>query len=285
METKERIREILCIIFSFLLSVMLFATTFAITAKLTLLYKDYFANAVEKSGYIDLLREELINELANQGYISGFDEAFFEQIISADMVRIPVLSAVDKIYGTGDYKEVPKDKLAEILKNAFVDNLESREVEVDDEQKKHLEDFAEECAEFFAANARLPFISVSESIVKTAIPLVKCLLAFLGTLILFCLVLIAFTSPKSEGAIRYYSYSFGGAALMTATPVIAVMATGIFKKISIADKALYYLVQTVATDFLNIVLITATVFGLIWIVTALLVILKKNKQPRKAVTK
>ena len=277
MERKEIIKKILCIIFSFLLSVMLFATTFAVILQQTMLDRDYFANAVEKSGYIDLLHQELVGELANEGYISGFDEAFFEQIISADMVKALVLSAVDKIYGTGDYKSVPKEELAETLANAFVDNLESREVEVDDEQKKYIEDFAKECAEFFSANARLPFISIGESLVKTATPLVRYALIFLGVFALFCVVFLAFTSPKREGVLLYYSYSFGGAALMTATPAVVLMATGVFKKISIADKALYYLVQTVVDNLLNTVLITAIFFAVIWISTAVITVLRKKK--------
>ncbi len=277
MERKEVIKKILCIVFSFLLSVMLFATTFAAIVQQTMLDRDYFANAVEKSEYIDLLHQELVDELANEGYISGFDEAFFEQIITTDTVKAPVLSAVDKIYGTGDYKSVPKEELAETLANAFVQNLESREVEVDDEQKKHIEDFAKECAEFFSANARLPFISIGESLVKTATPLVRYALIFLGIFVLFCVVFLAFTSPKSEGVLRYYSYSFGGAALMTATPAVVLMATGVFKKISIADKALYYLVQTVVDNLLNTVLITAIVFAVIWISTAVITALRKKK--------
>ena len=277
MERKDTIRKILCIIFSFLLSVMILVTTFTITAQSTVLNRNYFADAVEKSGYIDLLHEELVDELSNEGYVSGFDEAFFEQIISVDMVKTPVLSAVDKIYGTGDYKSVSKEELAQTLTNAFVENLESREVEVDDEQREHIESFAKECAEFFSANARLPFISIGESLVRMATPLVRYLLIFVIAFALFCLVFIAFTSPKNEGAIRYYSYAFGGAALMTAAPAVVAMATGIFKKISIADKALYYLVQTVVGDFLNAVLITAIVFAVIWISTALSLILRKNK--------
>ena len=277
MERKDTIRKILCIIFSFLLSVMLLVTTFALTAQQTVLNRDFLANAVEKSGYIDLLYEELVDELTNEGYISGFDEAFFEQIISVDMVKTPVLSAVDKIYGIGEYKSVSEEELTETLTTAFVDNLESREVVVDAEQKEHIEDFAKECAEFFSENARLPFISIGESLVKTATPLVRYLLIFVGVFALFCLVFLALTSPKNEGVIRYYSYAFGGVALMTATPAIIAMATGIFKKISIADKALYYLVQTVVGDFLNTVLIISIIFAIIWISTALLVISRKNK--------
>lgn len=276
MERKELARKILCIIFSFLLSVMLFATTLLVTVQQTVLDRNYFANMVKKSGYIDLLHEELVDELANEGYISGFDEAFFGQIISTNMVEAPILSAVDKIYAVGDYKAVPTDELAETLATAFVENLESREVEVDDEQKKYIQDFAKECAEFFSKNARLPFISVGESVVKTATPLVKYALVFVVAFGLFCIVYLAFTGPKREGALRYYSYSFGGAALMTIIPTVVIMATGIFKKISIADKALYYLVQTVANNLLNTVLIVAIVFAIIWIFTALAVILKRK---------
>ena len=276
MERKDIVRKILCIIFSFLLSVMLFATTFTVIVQQTVLNRDYFANAVEKSGYIDLLHQELVDKLANEGYISGFDEAFFEQIISVDMVKTPVLSAVDKIYGTGDYKSAPKEELAETLAKAFVENLESREVEVDDEQKKHIEEFAKECAEFFSSNARLPFISIGESVVKTATPLVRYVLIFLVVFALFCVAFLLFTSPKNEGVLRYYSYAFGGAALMTATPVVVLMATGIFKKISIADKALYYLVQTTVDNLLTIVLITSIAFAVIWIFTAFATILRKK---------
>ncbi len=277
MERKETIKKILCTVFSFLLSVMLFVTTVVAVLQQTLLDRDYFADMVEKSGYVDLLHEQLVGELANEGYVSGFDEVFFEQIITTDMVKAPVLSAVDEIYGTGDYKSVSKEQLAETLSKAFVDNLESREVEVDEEQKKHIDGFAYECADFLSKNARLPFISIGESLVKNSTSLVKYALVFVGIFALFCVVFLAFTSPKSEGVLRYYSYSFGGATLMTATPVIVLMATGIFKKISIADKALYYLVQTVADNLLNTVLFVAIVFAVIWIFTALVTVLKQKQ--------
>ena len=269
MERKEIIRKILCIIFSFLLSVMLFVTSLTAIAQFTLLDRDYFAQRLVKSGYINLLHRELVDELANEGYVSGFDEAFFEKLITVDDIKAPVLSAADKIYGEGEYKSAPKDEITEKFATAFIENLESRDVEIDEVQREHIQSFATECAEFFSENARLPFISIGESVLKTAIPLVKYMLIFTAAFALFCIAFLAFTSPKSEGALRYYSYSFGGASLMLVVPSALMLITGVFKKISIADKALYFLVQSIATNLLSIALITAIIFAVIWIATAI----------------
>lgn len=276
MEKKEKLRKIICISFSFLMSITLFVTTLLSLLHLTLLDRDYFADKIERSGYVDNLHQKLVDELANEGYVSGFDEEFFARIITKDLVEAPVLSAVDKIYGTGEYKSASKEELAQTLAEAFVNNLEERDVAVDDEQKKHIEGFAGECAEYFSTSARLPFISIGESLLRNVKPLARYALIFTGAFTLFFAVFMLFINPRKKNAIGYISCAFGGAALMTAFPAIAVSATGIIKKISIADKALYYLIQTISTDLINTVLVTSAILAVIWIIFAIPFFVKKK---------
>ena len=276
MEKKQKIRKILCIAFAFLMSITLFVTALLSVLHFTLLDRDYFADKVEKSGYINILHQKLVDELANEGYISGFDEEFFASIITTDSVKSPVLSAVDKIYGTGEYKSAPKEELARTLADAFVKDLEDRGVAVDDEQKKHIEGFADECAEYFSTSARLPFISIGESLVRNVKPLAKYALIFTGAFTLFFAVFLFCINPRKADAIRYVSYAFGSAALMTAAPATAMAVSGIIKKISVADEALYYLIQTTATDLVNTVLVAAAIMAVVWIALAVPFFVKRK---------
>ena len=280
MEKKEKLRKILCILFAFLLSLSLFAALFIGTFRLTLLNKDFFSERLEKSGYSQSLYEKIVEELSNEGYISGFDEAFFSQILSVEDINAPVLSSVDRIYGTGEYVAASTEEITEMFFKEFVASLEGRSVTVDEEQKEQIRAFATECANYLSSNARLPFLSLGESLVKTAKPLTTYALIFLSVFVLFCIGFIVTKNPNKKESLRYLSYGLSATALMTAAPAVAVLATGVLKKVSIADKGFYNLVQILGTDMSYIILAVAAVtLALSLILTAVYFIpLKSNKQ-------
>lgn len=280
MEKKEKLRKILCIAFAFLLSVSLFVALTVGTMKLTLLDKGFFLNKLEVSGYSQSLYEKIVEELSNEGYISGFDEAFFSQILSVEDINTPVLSSVDRIYGTGEYVAASTEEITETFFEEFVTSLEGRSVAVDEEQKEQIKAFAAECATYLSSNARLPFLSLGESLVKTAKPLTTYALIFLSVFALFCIGFIVTKNPNKKESLRYLSYGLSATALMTAAPAVAILATGVLKKVSIADKGFYNLVQTVGTDLSYIILAVAAVtFALSSVLTAVYFIpLKSNKQ-------
>lgn len=280
MEKKEKLRKILCILFAFLLSLSLFAALFTGTLKLTLLDKDFFSERLEKSGYSQSLYGKIVEELSNEGYISGFDEAFFSQILSVEDINAPVLSSVDRIYGTGEYVAASTEEITETFFEEFITSLEGRSVVVDEEQKEQIKAFAAECATYLSSNARLPFLSLGESLVKTAKPLTTYALIFLSVFALFCVGFIVTKNPNKKESLRYLSYGLSATALMTATPAVVMLATGVLKKVSIADKGFYNLVQILGTDMSYIILAVAAVtLALSLILTAVYFItLKSNKQ-------
>ena len=257
MEKKEKLRKNLCILFAFLMSVALFVTLVTATLRLTLLNRAFFEDELEKSGYSQTLYEKIIEELATDGYVSGFDEEFFSQVLSVETVNTPVLTLVDRIYGTGEYVEAPIEEISEKLFGEFVKSLESREVVVDEVQGIQIKAFATACANYVSATARLPLSLKAESAVETAQPLCTVVPIFLGAFAVFCVIFIVKTNPKSKEALRYLSYSLTATALMTAAPAIALVATGVLKKFSTADKAYYYLVQTIGNDISHTVLAVA----------------------------
>lgn len=257
MEKKQKIRKNLCITFAFLLSVALFVTLIVGILKFTLLDKGFFSKELEKSGYSQSLYEKIVEELSTEGYVSGFDETFFSQVLSVEDINTPVLTSVDRIYGTGEYKAVSVEETTDKLFEEFVRNLEGRGAAVDEEQKVQIKAFATECANYLSSNARLPFLSVGESLVKTAKPLTTYALIFLCIFVLFCIVFIVMTNPKSKEALCYLSYGLSATALMTAAPAVAMLTTGVLKRISIADKGFYNLVQTIGTDLSYIILAVA----------------------------
>ena len=104
MEKIERLRKKLCIIFAFLISISLFATLITTAFRFTLFDKDFFVGELEKSGYSQIVYEKVVEELSSNGYVSGFDEEFFLQAIDVEDVKTPILSLVDRIYGTGEYQ-------------------------------------------------------------------------------------------------------------------------------------------------------------------------------------
>ena len=280
MEKKEKLRKILCILFAFLLSLSLFAALFTGTLKLTLLDKDFFSERLEKSGYSQSLYEKIVEELSNEGYISGFDEAFFSQILSVEDINAPVLSSVDRIYGTGEYVAASTEEITETFFEEFITSLEGRSVAVDEEQKEQIKAFAAECATYLSSNARLPFLSLGESLVKTAKPLTTYALIFLSVFALFCVGFIVTKNPNKKESLRYLSYGLSATALMTAAPAVVMLATGVLKKVSIADKGFYNLVQILGTDISYIILAVAAVtLALSLILTAVYFIpSKSNKQ-------
>ena len=268
MEKKRKIRKTLCVAFAFLMSMTLFATLVLGVLGCTILNRDFFAKEVEKSGYSQRLYEKIVEELSTEGYISGFDEEFFSQILSVDVVKTPVQSSVDMIYGVGKYEAASVDQLTDKFYNEFVNSLEDREVVVDEQQAEHIKAFATECANFLSSNARLPFLSIGESLIKNIKPLFTYVLIFSVAFTLFCVFFIAMINPDKKEVLRYLSYALTGTALMTAAPPIVLLLTGVLKKISVADKALYDLIQTIGADLSTTVLLVSGITLVLSIILA-----------------
>ena len=278
MEKKEKMRKILSITFAFLLSLSLVGSLAIGVLKTTLLDKNFFLDKLEESGYTRSLHDKIIEELSTEGYVSGFDEAFFSQIIDVELLKVPVLASVERIYGTGEYQAISVDEMSAKFFKEFVSSLESRGAVVDDEQKVQIENFAKESAQYLSGNARLPFLSIGEGMMKNAKPLTTYGLIFLVAFSIFCIYFIITTNPKSKESLRYLSYSLTATALMMFIPVVLMSATGILQKVSITDKAFYDLVQIIGNDILFAVGTVAVVTG---IVSSLLTVLYFKPQKPK----
>lgn len=274
---KETIRKIICIIFSFLLSVVAFALAAGLVFRSTLLDKDFFIRELEKSGYSGILQQEIVSELSEYGYMAGFDEEFFGRVLTPQEINAPVISAVESIYSGKEYVAISEDELSQRLYDVFVADLQARGEEFSEELTASLEQLAKSCADFAKEYARLPFISVMRSLIVNAESLMKYILVFCGVFAVFCVALLFFVNPKKRYLLKYLSHALGASALMGLVPCIIVLATGILKKISIEDRALYSLFQTCADDIVFTVITVFAAFLIASVLSAVLFVKLEKK--------
>ena len=101
-KSPSKIKRVLYVFLSFVLSFVLFLMSFAVLLEFTVFNKDFIFGEMNRVSYFEIQRAEISRNLKDLGYASGLDESFFDDLIDESMLRDDTAEYLDSFYsGTG----------------------------------------------------------------------------------------------------------------------------------------------------------------------------------------
>lgn len=244
------IRKILSILLSFFLFISIVSLSILYVAKATVLNADFLKGQIAKSSYSENLLSDMKIIFLSYGVVSGFDEQFFNDAITSDMITNDINAEVDRLYSNSPIN-TSKD-----LKNKIYDlaiaNIKSRNINIFD-AKGNIADqdinnsilyFAEICSDTYYKAIKLPGSNNIIVLLKQFQKIIDLVFLALIIFIFIFVILIFIINLKVKDKFCYYMYSCMASIIVLLTPVIYSMYNKFINTIAINNKALYYLVIT-----------------------------------------
>ena len=276
-KSPSKVKRVLYVFLSFILSFVMFLMSFAVLLELTVFNKEFIFGEMNKVGYFDIQRMEISRNLKDLGYASGLDESFFDELIDDSMLREDTAEYLDSFYsGTGSVIRLDnfKQKFNSAI-DVYIEKEEINPASVSAESRKYLVDNA---ASIYRESLQIPFIKYIAGYflgIKNALPAV---IGVTGLMVLFLCVIFIFSTKWKHRAVRYICYATLTTFLAMLAPFIAMISTGTMKKLNISSKAFYDFFVAVNDSVMMYFLYFAIFFALL---SLALFILFKRLYPKK----
>ncbi len=247
---KERIKRLVYIFLSFVLSVCLFFLSLSLIIRVTIFSPDFMKNAMSSTAYYQFIKEEFADKLKNLGHASGLSDDFVDKFVE-DFDFIEIESEyVDAFYSEGSTL-VNTTKFKQSMLSALEAYIEENNIDKSKASEANLIYLVDKASEIYVAHVTVPFFSVIGNYIKKLdVPLRIAEIAF-AVLSAGIIAIIYFTNEYKHRRYRYICYGTTGAALTVAVIPAVVGITGIVGKASIGTRSLYNLFVSYFSSFFN----------------------------------
>lgn len=263
------IRKILSILLSFFLFISIVFSSILHVAKATVFNADFLKTQITKSSYSENLLSDMKVIFLSYGVVSGFDEQFFNDTITLDMITNDINIEIDKLYS--DAPVTTSENLKDKIYDFAIANIKSRNINIFDDLG-NIEDeninnsilyFASTCADTYYKAITLPSSNNIITLIKQAEKIIDFTFLALVVSIFIFVVLIFIINLQIKDKFRYYMYSCMASIIILLAPVIYSMNNKFINNIAINNKALYYLVITYFNSAIVVIKNTAYIIGFV----------------------
>lgn len=285
-DKSKKVRSAICVIVSFLLSVLLFLTAFLLVVRTTALNSKFAAKVICNSNYSEDLHSELKEQFVSYGNAGNVDESFFDSIFE-DVITPQMLDSDSEKIITAFYKGEALSKLdtAETeskLETALLKYAEEKNYAMTDELKLGIADMAEQFGDLYNSFVNIfanSYFQQAGSLIGKYTPLVNYAIIGLAVLALISAFILRMYYSKRKNVYRYYIYAFSGATLMMLAGPLAALIMKVGNRINIGTASLYGLASGLINGVLISFVIAAAVLAMLTVILVLLrnSFVKKNK--------
>jgi hypothetical protein len=273
---KKRIKHIISLILSFLLSLSGTAFLVLIGCKAGIFNSSIIMSQLNKTDYYAHIGDALYEDAADLIRPSGLPESVLEDVIDENKVYIDAKNSIDAAMSGKTYEAD-----GSFLKENFSANIEAyieeNDIQANDETEAGLEELSEEIVGEYNDLLEFPFAKyyIKYQAVYDRIfwPAVISLAVFM---IIICIVLVAMQHWAHRG-VRYISYAALASALMTGGVPLAVRLSGIYERLNISPSYLYHLLMGVIEADIDIFLYLAAAALLAFAVCLGVIRMLKNR--------
>lgn len=283
-EKSKKARSAICIIVSFLLSVLLFLTAFMIVIKTTAVNSKFAVKVIYNSGYSENLHKELKEQFVSYGNAGNVDESFFDGIFDSVITPELIDSDSEKIV-TAFYKGESLSKLdtsvtESKLEEALLKYAEEKKYVITDELKLSISDMSAQFGELYNSFVNIfanSYFQSAGGLIGRYTPIVNYAIIGLAVLLLISAFILRMYYRKRKNVYRYYIYAFSGATLMMLAGPLAALIMKVGNRINIGTESLYVL----ASGLINGVLVSFVLAAAVLAAITVLLILLRNSFVKK----
>lgn len=285
-DKSKKVRSAICVIVSFLLSVLLFLTAFLLVVRTTALNSKFAAKVICNSNYSEDLHSELKEQFVSYGNAGNVDESFFDSIFE-DVITPQMLDSDSEKIITAFYKgealsELDTAETESKLETALLKYAEEKNYAMTDELKLGIADMAEQFGDLYNSFVNIfanSYFQQAGSLIGKYTPLVNYAIIGLAVLALISAFILRMYYSKRKNVYRYYIYAFSGATLMMLAGPLAALIMKVGNRINIGTASLYGLASGLINGVLISFVIAAAVLAMLTVILVLLrnSFVKKNK--------
>ena len=261
---RNMMKHIAGLVFSFLLTLCIASFLLLLGCKIGVFNDAIILKQLEKTEYYENVRQAIYDNSVELLLPSGLPDTVLDGVINEEQVRYDSESTVHMgLKGEGYLPDMAQ------LEECFASNIEKyiqeNNIAVGDDTEEGMAQLLEEIKKEYRRCMKFPFISyfVKYKAVFNRI-FIPALVLFVVLIALICVILIRMQRWPHRG-MRYISYATLAAVLMVGSPIAALVATGVHKRINVSPKYLYDLVVGIlGTDlmvFLAVACVGMMIFG------------------------
>ncbi|MDR1028192.1 MAG: hypothetical protein LBL63_02100, partial [Clostridiales Family XIII bacterium] len=247
---RHSARRLVSMIFSFFLTLAFIALTAVLVLQLTLFRPSFMLEQVDESTYAAEITSDVENTLVSYGMSGGFDEAFFENLLTEDEIRADLFLEVERLYDPDLPGVDIEDFRAGLYEKMCVYVTEHGET-VSPEMEEALRYLTDICTEAYGKGVAIPF---SAQLSPILVKLQKFVLPAIIALILFIIVIAAFLIGIQRFKYRawmYVIYALTASGVFFIVLASVALNTDRFERIGISGQGLYELVVAYMTNIFD----------------------------------
>lgn len=233
---SSRVRNVVFIVLSFLLTLILFLLSVCTVLEATLFNSEFIFDNMNSSNYFVDKRDEITTSLTDLGYASGLDEKFFDDFVDEVMLSNDTRAYLDNYY-SGNGAKIDATDFKQSF-NAALDNY-IKENDIKDVNGNSRDKLVNKAAQIYRSSLEIPLFSRLSAYfltAKKAMPFILIGLAVLAGVI--CLVFFLANKWKHR-AVKYICYGTSGAFLTLGIIPAYLIISNKISHINIDSRALY----------------------------------------------
>lgn len=256
----SRIRDILFVLLSFLLSLIFFMLSVCTVFEATIFNPEFIFDNMNSSNYFIDKKDEITTSLKDLGYASGLDEEFFDDFVDEVMLCEDTKAYLDNYY-SGNGTKIDAINFKQSFNDALDKYIEDNNIEnVNGSSRDYLINMA---AQIYRSSLEIPLFSrLSAYFLSTENVMPFIIIGLIVLAAAICLVFFIANKWKHR-AVKYICYASSGAFLTIGIIPAYLLISGNITRINLASRALYNMFVQCANNICIAVLFCSLFFLLV----------------------
>lgn len=233
---SSRVRNVVFIVLSFLLTLILFLLSVCTVLEATLFNSEFIFDNMNSSNYFMDKRDEITTSLIDLGYASGLDEKFFDDFVDEVMLSNDTRKYLDNYYsGKGakidatDFKQSFNTALDKYIAENNIQNVNGNS----------RDKLVSKAAQIYRSSLEIPLFSRLSAYFLTAKNAMPFILVGLSVLVGVIFLVFFLANKWKHRAVKYICYGTSGAFLALGIIPAYLMISNKISHINLDSRALY----------------------------------------------
>lgn len=244
----RKIRNIVSIIISFMLTLDLFVFTFCCVLEVTLFNESFIIDNLNAVNYYEDAKAETLSLLKDLGYASGLEEEFFKNTIDEITLVEDVNNYINAFY-TGGKTVVDTTRFRQKFNEALDEYIAEKNIDknsVDASSRTYL---IAEAAKIYAQGIKIPFLTTLANYFDRFKTPLMILTIVTGVLFVGICLILFFSNKWKHRGIRYIYYGAAGGFLSVLILPVVTFASGKIGQVNLTTRSAYNLFVSCANNF------------------------------------
>lgn len=264
-KNNSRLKQVFCIISSFLLAVSLTVLILFTCAKLGFANTSQVTKAFSDSNYYNAVYNTMMGECENEAIISGLSKEIFDDVFSLNELTSYCNTYASSLLNNQSFTldtSAMEQKLSENIKNYVAAN----NLQVDGDIDEITRSFTSTVIAYYKSAIQLPYFDQIASMFRLFDRLLLYILPCMAVFsIVLIILLVRLNTFKKNRVFRYLAYSTLSAALSILVLPFFCYITGFYRKLAISPEYVYNYIVSYADNGIFVFLIAGMLLFLLGI--------------------